>query len=289
MLIFLILSAVAVYRNLNDIELVQDDPAFRRRILSFGKIPRKEIFLNPLTELDLLPRDQVFRLRTEYVMKNRELIDKDYTPSAAVFGQVESGLTWWGIYGIAGFGNGKKSIEGPSEETRFINNPFLLAGLCENYAVPLEKFDPSAPEEIFPRPLKLVWDSVKREAEVLYDYSGYLDQCYRYDIPEYVYKTMSLYCLNARDFGFHHALIDTGRSGNADLKQGKGEIVRVPFYLHKGFSSGYPGGSNNGSPAAPNFDVVIHQVPVDLTIRFWYEKPKSRESGQDFKYIMKLR
>ncbi len=288
LLILIILSVIIVYWNFFKFDIIKDKPSYRQRLLNLGNLSKIQIPINPMTELDFLTREEIYKLRTEYVMKHPQLINLKYSPSNQVFGQIVSGKTWWGMHGIAGYGRGKKSIEGPSEETRYINNPFMLVGLCENHALPLDRFDGDNPEEIYPKPNKLEWDSKNCFAEVIYDYSGYLDQAYGYRIPESVYQERSLYCYNARDFGFRYAYIDLGKSGNAVHKLGKPMLARIPFYIHKGGSSGYPGGSNNGSPAAPAFDIKILRFPVNLKVKLWFVKPKSPEEPNDFTFKMKI-
>ncbi len=286
--ILVVLSVFAVYRNFFDFDMIKDNPWYREKILNLGQIPSMTIPINPMTELDHLEKKEIYKLRTKYVMKHPQLISRKYSPSDEVFGHIVSGITWWGIYGIAGYGGGIKSIEGPSEETRYINNPFMLVGLCENYALPLNRFDSNNPEEICPKPQKLIWDSKNSSAKVIYDYSSYLDQAYGYQIPKSVYLERSLYCYNARDFGFNYAYIDLDSTGNAVHKQGKPVLAKIPFFIHKGGSSGYPGGSNNGSPAAPAFDIKIVRFPVNLKVRLWYKKPESPESTPDFTFNMQI-
>ena len=46
-----------------------------------------------------------------------------------MFGQVEDGRPWWGIEGQYFHGPGQRSIEGPSEESCFVLNPFLLVAV----------------------------------------------------------------------------------------------------------------------------------------------------------------
>lgn len=83
------------------------------------------IAINDMTELDWMKKSEILDLREKYVNEHLNLVDGMYKPSEKVFGQMAEGKPWWGTLGISYYGSGKKSIEGPSKESRSIVNPFF--------------------------------------------------------------------------------------------------------------------------------------------------------------------
>jgi len=77
-------------------------------------------------EFDFKSKAEILDWRKEAVMRHPELIQGKYEPSDAVFGQIADRASWWGIEGEFFHDSGAKSIEGVSEESRFVLNPFLL-------------------------------------------------------------------------------------------------------------------------------------------------------------------
>ena len=87
------------------------------------------IKINPPSEYDFKTKEELFKLRKQYVAENKDLIDQNYTPNNKVYGQITSGKPWWGQIGINCKANKDHSIDGLSEESRFFNNPLLLVGI----------------------------------------------------------------------------------------------------------------------------------------------------------------
>ncbi len=90
--------------------------------------PSINIGINPMIELDFLTKEDIYDIRSKYVLLHPELLPGSYNPSEEVFGQIASGKPWWGILGLSYYGDGEKSIEGNSEDSRLLVNPFLLVG-----------------------------------------------------------------------------------------------------------------------------------------------------------------
>ena len=101
-------------------------PGNRLALGAAAKLELVDLQVLASAELDRLSKADVLRLRRQAVMTQAPLLAADYVPSEAVFGQIVDGAPWWGIEGQFRHGPGPRSIEGPSEESRFILNPFLL-------------------------------------------------------------------------------------------------------------------------------------------------------------------
>lgn len=77
-------------------------------------------------EFDSLTKAQIMTLRKQAVLQYPDLIQGVYEYSPVVFGQIEDGLPWWGLKGQFCLGPGPSSMEGSSEESRFLLNPYVL-------------------------------------------------------------------------------------------------------------------------------------------------------------------
>src|SRR5262249_11368696 len=86
--------------------------------------------LREMIELDGKTREEVLTWRSACVVEHPELLARfgitTYSPMPAVFGGIEDNRPWWGILGLDYFGDGPRASAGPSEESRFLGNPYLL-------------------------------------------------------------------------------------------------------------------------------------------------------------------
>ena len=153
-----------------------------------------------MQEFDLAAKAHIYALRTKEVERYAFLLRKPYAISEAVFGPIEGQKAWWGILGISYFGNGPKSINGPSEESRFILNPYLLVALSEAFAFSVNNASLS-PAAVYPRPVSLAWDTDKNYAKAVYDLGGYFRLAKRYKFRSPEVNTFELVAYNARDLG----------------------------------------------------------------------------------------
>jgi hypothetical protein len=117
-------------------------------------------------ELDFKRKDQIYSLRESYVKRHRTLAGDYYEPSAAVFGQIVGGKPWWGLYGLYFYGAGQHSIDGPSEESRILANPFPLVAIIESKAFTNDN-QPQRFHNYYPRPRQIVYRPAQAAADVL--------------------------------------------------------------------------------------------------------------------------
>lgn len=252
-----------------------------------------EIVLNPPQEFDGLSRESVYDLRREAVSQYPALLAADYTPSEVVFGQIVDGLPWWGMAGQWYHGNGERSIEGPSEESRFILNPYLLLH-AEMYGFSYYggygrlEWDPARVDEaalaqdefpFIPAPDSLRWYAEEARAELHYDISGFLETLNVYLVTPLTVERDGWFDLipyNARDLNLNWAAIDWAASENIDDKERSEEAAALPHFIHHGSSCAYPGGCNNMSPAfAPLDDLRLVALPARLTVKLWQDRPQA--------------
>jgi hypothetical protein len=252
-------------------------------------LPDKTLLkINDMIELDGKTKAEVYQIRSEYVNQKPEMVkalyNGEYKPSDEVFGQITDGKTWWGILGICYYGNGEKSIEGPSEESRFIANPYLLVGLCENFASRVNDHL-LEPKAIYAEPCDLVWDLKNSTVRVTYNLTKYFSEAKRYHL--YHYDDMYLVSYNARDLGFPYIYINPSETKNVNFTESK-EPIAIPFFIHTGGSSGYPGGSNNMSPNFPPLDIKVTSLPAKISVKLWREKPQDIYVQPDLTYIIEM-
>lgn len=248
------------------------------------------IILNPTIELDFKTKKEIYELRTRYVLQYPDLAEKlgkkNYVPSEEVFGQIIDARPWWGTVGQTFHGPGKRSIDGASEETRFLINPYLLVGLTPPNAHIVN--DPNiAPAAIFPEPFELRWDISRAQATVKYDVTTFWNRASQYHFPEAQDHNLELIGYNAEDFGLKYLYVDAAKSSNVSSAAG-GNIVQLKQFIHCGPSCGYPGGCNNMSPYQPELRVQVN-TPGTLHIKLWKKMPSTPSQQPDMTFIIEMR
>jgi hypothetical protein len=253
--------------------------------------PARLIPLNAPRELDGKTRREVLKLRKDEAVRHSGLIQGDYVPYGEPFWQIVDRKPWWGIEGQFCRGQGMRSIEGPSEETRFLLNPFLLLGVDEFKVFSLAD---QHCEPAYPQPVRLLWDARNARAEVTYDMTGFFALRSRLseEYGDYHVLSFSTTNYNARDFGYQYVTAVPGASVNAGPVEGsKLFSAAVPLLgmIHLGGSCRYPGGCNNASPNEPDLEFRILKLPAVVHLKLWKQRPASPESPADFTYILLLK
>jgi hypothetical protein len=225
--------------------------------------------------LNFKSKDEVLKLRAVAVERHPDLFVPPYTPTDAVFGQITAGKAWWGLDGLYHFGPGNRSIEGPSAQTRFFLNPFLLVGVSETNAFVVPNPPPGA-ADYYPHPIGLQLIPGEARAEIRYAVKPYF--AYVKHINAKLRHALELIAYNARDFGFAFLTIESASKG---VRAEVGKIVHIPQYIHTGGSCGYPSGCNNMSPTEPNFQFDIDTVPSEMTINLFKQQP-AKDAKPDF-------
>ena len=245
------------------------------------------ISTNSPLEFDGLAKDKILKIRKKYVERHSDLVDGGYTPSSSVFGRIIDGKPWWGLRGQLCHGNGERSIDGLSEESRFINNPFHLLYLIEGQAFRNSKYDCFP---VYPRPLYLEWSFDKSMAKSKYDLTGfYGDKVFvglDHLIDGFVFERM-----NAIDFGYNYIYIDPEMSEGVTSKEEGGLVEDVHWmrsFIHQGSSCGYPGGCNNSSPNQPKLYFNVDELPARIYCKLWKQRPKNKKDYADFVFIVEL-
>ena len=238
-----------------------------------------ELDIHSPISLNFKSRDEVLRLRTEKIMRNRQLLTSPYVPTPAVFGQIADGAPWWGNEGIFYHGPGPHSIEGHSLQSRYLLNPFLLVApeFHDDWQFQGTATEAS-PLPPYCAPQDLRWRTQDAYAEVTYAAS-----C----IAMRQMKKFDLVAFNASDFGLKYIFVSYAESKNVTKQNAPTNAYRNPQLIHKGGSCGYPGGCNNMSPTTPAIDgIQLLGLPAFIMVYLWKEQPNSVSQAPDMRFVI---
>src|SRR5579883_2214248 len=222
-----------------------------------------QIPVNYPVEFDYKKRSEILEMRKKEVAKHPELLHGEYTPFNPIWGAIEDGKPWWGTAGACVFDSGRRSMEGPSEESRFVMNPFLLVAanpgstLIWNQVLftPTQINDPKFP--YFWQPESLTIDPPKDLGRVVYNITDYQTKIFATKMlrgPAYI-KRFSLVAYNARDFGYKFIYFNQAKSINVVNDNPTSEAVSIRQFIHCGGTCGCPGTCcNNMSPFIEEID-----------------------------------
>jgi hypothetical protein len=248
----------------------------------------REVRIAPPAEYDFLRREEIVGRRVARVESEPALFaafgGRRYHPSSDVFRRLESGKPWWGLVGLAFQGNGTRSIDGDTGESRFVENPYLLVGAHEVWAniVP----DKTNAHPVYPRPQLLAFDAAGRRGFVRYDVTSFYREGERFGYREPRDRSLSLTGYNAADLGLPFFYFDAGESKNVRFKIADVFVERQ--VLGVGPSCGYPGGCNNQIALAPEMDIAIDGLPARVVVRLWRTRPDSPAAQPDVWFVLEL-
>lgn len=189
-----------------------------------------------------------------------------------------------------------RSIDGPSEESRFLLNPFLLVG-ANPWTAKIWAGGKITQDDLDNRDFPYTWTPEelkywprRRTAAVVYDVTAFNGKLKTMDAKLEITKDNNRFGLvtyNARDFGYNFLLVSDQLSSHVENAfKGKGPI-EIKQYIHTGDSSNYPGGCNNMSPAMDEIDkLTLKELPARATIFLWKKRPPRVTDQPDFTFIL---
>jgi hypothetical protein len=220
---------------------------------------------------------------------------------------MEGSLPWWGLQGHFYFGPGQRSTEGPTEESRFILNPYLLVGaefrglsIWSDGDRPLAWDKAHITEQDLNRPdfpfycppSNLRWQPRAAHAEITYDLSRCLAELNRWTLQplDVAQANFDLIAYNARDMNLNYLYLALESSQNLSKHDPTPAPVAISQFIHRGNSCGYPGGCNNMSPHTPQMEgLSIERLPANAAIWLWTSKPTSLNQPPDMTFIIHFR
>jgi hypothetical protein len=250
--------------------------------------------------LNFKTRAQVLQLRQGYVEATANLVSGPYLPSAEVFARIEDNKPWWGIIGQGVWGPGPRASEGVAEESRFILNPYLLAGAnpaVEDMWLPEKMTGEDLARPDFPfcwEPSAVRLDAVQRFEEVVYDVSKFNQQMNLSRAKlrkQTIFPDFGIIAYNARDFNFNYIYWDPKQSVNVEnIDQVAPEAVPIVQMIHCGGTCKIPGGCNNMSPAMKSIDRIKYKaLPARTCVLLWHDKPQSVQVKPDMVVYIDLK
>ena len=277
-----VIFALAVLAAILEAIVLVTAPRPNPNTLAIGrgsKVDSLDVAIHEPIELDFKSKAEVLQIRSDAVQKYPQLLARKYAPSGAVFGQIVDGLPWWGLVGQIYYGKGAQSIEGESEETRFLLNPYILAG-ADFWTD--GSMDLASARSFYCAPYNLRWRPRDSYAEVTYSAA-----CV--NGPRHA-PYFDLIAYNARDFNLNYIYVSYRDSLNLTKSQAPKEPYANPQFIHRGNSCGYPGGCNNMSPQTPGIErIQILDFPASLVVWLWKDQPNSAEQPADMTFIIHLK
>ena len=239
----------------------------------------KQIKINQPTPLSYKTKAEVYELRKKYVADSVFASD-DYEPSEAVFGQIEDNKPWVSVNGCR-YNHEPAVVDGPSEETRFLNNPSVLIGISYPYYLPFQQNNPKCTQIDFP--FKAEYNQKQKEITVYYK-----DELLKYANNKYIINEQMLDGTNARDLGYPYAFVSLNKSQNIKFISEtniSNSIAEFQNFIHLGGSCAVEGGCNNGSPRQEElvFTKEKQKEQAVIYIKLWKNRPLTPSEPADVK------
>lgn len=237
--------------------------------------------LAPMTSLNGLGKRDIVERRQQSVDLEpalKKVLKPDYRPDERIFGKIADGKPWWGTLGLVYYGDGPRSCEGPSRESLFLNNPYLLLGVLE----PNAYVQPPGPD-VWPRPTRLTWAADGSYGWAAYNLAAYNDQ-----IPSQEEGKIALHSYNARDFGFSSVMLDLASSENATAVNNRLAEAPQPLneWIGPGPSCGLPGGCNNIQPMG--IPLLKVEAPARASFKLWRGEDPDPRSAPDCWFVLQF-
>lgn len=246
-----------------------------------GPIGIVDIAIQQPMDFDFKSRNEILQIRSAMIMHHPQLLAHSYKPTTEVFGQIVDGAPWWGIEGQFHRGPGQRSIEGASEESRFVLNPYLLVAAEFNDYWRNLTAEEAAHFPLYCPPQNLRWHAQQAYAEVTYA----ADCIAKRQAPQF-----DLIAFNARDLNLNYIYVSYADSKNIVKQNPPTAAYANPQFIHKGGSCGYPGGCNNMSPMTPPIDgIQLTGLPASIMIWLWKEQPSSVAQTPDMRFVIHFR
>ncbi len=231
------------------------------------------LVFNDVSDYDDLTKEEIYELRKKYVAASL-FATPDYQPSDEVFGQIASKKPWYGLdySGCVRAVTGQKEVaQGPSEESRFINNPNMLIGVISG-SKRVEKDNPVCFDTSYwILPVKLSYFRDENTIEAVYNFR-YTGQMY-------------LTGINARDLGYKYVYADEAENVKFRSQNNVSNTIHeFRDFIHLGASCGYKDGCNNGSPYQSELDYKYTDYPSTMEFKLWKNRPASINDKADINY-----
>lgn len=250
----------------------------------------KELEVNSPSEYNFLSKDDIYRIRKKHV-KYSIFAKENYEPSEKVFGAIVDYKPWWGSMRCQPLnykGDRHEYIEGASIQSTQINNPNTLVGLSSPYILwDIEQYQEFCTSEY----AKFIPQSINYSEKdnlivTKYEVSKHFPKIRTNVNGKTVRYLIQLSGLNALDFGYQYVYAyDTQNikmyDENSNITQNE---QTFKDYIHLGSSCGYEGGCNNISPMQYDKMFSVTDLPAEINLKLWKNKPHSKFQKADMYY-----
>lgn len=239
------------------------------------------VTVNKPTPLSYKTKQEILNLRKKYVKESIFNI-QDYEPSEEVFGEIQDNKPWISTKECKYKSTGKADIDGPSEESRFINNPTLLVSVDYVFwGYPCEELE-AGKSNGKGMPHTITYNKEKNEITAIYKNLRF---CTPSNKIWYEFGG-----LNARDLGYNYMSVDKEKS-NFNFKfiediNATNSPIRFQDLIHVGGACRHESGCNNSSPNQPALSFLYpcgekFMPDREIYIKLWREKPTSVKDKAD--------
>ena len=237
----------------------------------------EELAINPLSSYTGKTKDEILKDRKQIVKQS--LFNSDnYLPRDAVFGQIEDKKAWWGIdYIICSDKsiNANQNSKGNSEESRYINNPNMLVGvqMSKSFIKTDELKDFCNDKSLIFIPNKISYDKKTNLIIINYKVTKNAIRKINNKYIEYLIEG-----INARDFGYNWVYANNYKNvffmpQNLDSTTLNQKPQVFKDFIHLGTACKVDGGCNNASPYQQEMAFYLKELPADMTLSLWKNKP----------------
>ena len=251
---------------------IYEEKSENKSSLEMGLI---NLVVNPVADYKSMTKQDIYELRKKYVAES--LFKKnDYVPSEYVFGQIADKAPWYGLdYSgcISRVIGTKKVVQGPSEESRFVNNPNMLVGVISGS----QNIEPDSAgcfdEKYWVIPSSFTYNPKIKTITAKYSW--------KYLGP------MALVGINAKDLGYDYAFVSAVKNVNfKSVPNISTAVYQFRDFIHLGGTCRYKNGCNNASPYQSELAYSFSDFPASFTIKLWKNKPKDKNSLADINYVI---
>ncbi|MBS2005874.1 MAG: hypothetical protein JST01_02460 [Cyanobacteria bacterium SZAS TMP-1] len=289
------MATILIYMAFAGSSRAQTYSSNRLAVGNQAKAATVNLNINPPTDLNFKTRAEIIELRRRYMYEHPELLSYQYVPTGSIFDGIEDGKPWCGLEGDMLYGPGEKSILGAAEESRFLNNPFVLVAANINvsrYSFNDNKYsdmDDFAHRSFIPfylLPSSAVIHPQQSREILTYKVSEWLAALERGMETKFKLEEapFDLVAYNARDLGYNFIQVDSAYSKG--LNKTGSSPVEISQFIHCGGSCGYPGGCNNMSPYIKDLhDFNLTSLPAQAVVYLWRQKPGTKQPA-DFMVVI---